>query len=266
MPVNTYEIVAKFNSSAIVQGFGRISDSVKKTEGRINASAKAWRNHETTCSRFYNVYNRNVGAMRDVGFIWRSSFSSLRVYTDEYMKLAKAQGKFKAINLSDAENAEAFAAVKKTVNELKGLRLDETTESITDLHGAFGDLHHAIDMLPMASKFRFAFNTLFGDKFTPQQLEEQIQNAMKYLEVTGAVAQRQAEMERRFNAMAQITAATGGRVTPADMLQAARRGGPAAQGLSLQGMRNMATLIPELGGEGTGTALMSSGIRLWSAV
>lgn len=195
--------------------------------------------------------------MREIGGIWRSSFDSLHVYTDEYMKLAKAQEKFKSINLTPAENAKAFDAVKKTVGEVKGLRLDEMTETITDLHTAFGDLEHAIGNLAVAGKYRFAFETLFGDKFNSQQIEEQIQNAFKYLEVTGAVAKGEEEMNRRFNAMAQITAATGGRVTPADMLQVARRGGPAVQGLSVQGMRNLATLVPELGGEGAGTALMS---------
>src|SRR6185503_16298458 len=93
--------------------------------------------------------------------------------------------------------------------------------------------------------------------FSAEELESQIQNAMKYLEVTGSVAKGRVDMEHRFNVIAQMMAATGGRVRPSELLTMARRGGPALQGLSVEGLRNLSAAVQELGGSGTGTSLMS---------
>lgn len=101
--------------------------------------------------------------------------------------------------------------MKKTVGEIRGLTLTGATETLLDLHTAFGDLGHAIEALPQASKFGVGFQTLFGERFSSEELEQQIQSAFKYLEVTGSVAKGREEMDRRFNAIAQLTASTGGR-------------------------------------------------------
>ena len=255
---STYRISARFEGTEqIVAGFTRIKRAADDTESRLARTFRTSHNWGARFSASLKSMQSGYEGLRGVGGIWRQQADSLHTYVDEALRLVRAQEKFKTIGLSAADNERAFSAARKTVAELRGLRLADTTETITDLHGALGDLGHAIEALPQASKYRFAFDTLFGEKFSPDQLNEQIQNAFKYLETTGAVAQGQEEMQRRFNAIAQITAASGGRVTPADLLQMARRGGPAAQGLSLEGLRNISTLIQELGGEGTGTALMS---------
>jgi hypothetical protein len=194
---------------------------------------------------------------RQIGYAWRERADSLRPYVNETLRLVRAQEKFKAIGLSDKDNAEAFAAVNKQVEGMKGISLTDATETITDLHTALGDLHHAIDAFPIASKYRFAFSTIFGDKFSNEEIEEQLRSGMKFLEMTGKVAKGREEMERSFNVMAQMSAATGGRVNPAEMLLMARRGGPSIQGLTPTGLRNMSSAIQELGGEGAGTALMA---------
>jgi len=190
-------------------------------------------------------------------YMWREQAESLRVYTEEAMRLNQAQQKFKAIGLSPEENERAFKAVKQTVNTIKGLRSADVMETLTDVHTALGDLEHAIEALPAAAKFRFGFQTIFGEKFSAEELESQIQNAMKYLEVTGSVAKGRVDMEHRFNVIAQMMAATGGRVRPSELLTMARRGGPALQGLSVEGLRNLSAAVQELGGSGTGTSLMS---------
>lgn len=257
-----YTIIGKFTGvEAITGGFRRIYDEAGKAGKRIEESARAsdrsWRTHQTTLSQISAGYSNVIGAGREVGYIWRHQAESLREYVDEAMRLNRAQEKFKTLNLSPQENAEAFDAVKKTIESIKGLNLVDTTETLSDAHTAVGDLHHAISLLPLASKFRFGFETIFGDKFNKEQLEEQVQAGMKYLEVTGAIALGEEETKRRFNVLAQMTAGSIGRTTPAMMLQMARRAGPAAQGLSVEGMRNMSGLVQELSGEGAGTALMS---------
>jgi hypothetical protein len=215
------------------------------------------RQQHTATHRLLETNARMFEFGRQMRYVWREQADSLRQYTEEAMKLSQAQSKFKAIGLDPQANEVAFQAVRKTVSEIKGLTLTGATETLTDLHTALGDLGHAIEALPSASKFRVGFQTLFGERFSPEQLEQQIQNAFKYLEVTGAVAKGRDEIDRRFNVIAQMMASTGGRVRPSELLTMARRGGPALQGLSIAGLRNLSGPIQELSGTGVGTSLMS---------
>jgi hypothetical protein len=215
------------------------------------------RQQHTATHRLLETNARMFEFGRQMRYVWREQADSLRQYTEEAMKLSQAQSKFKAIGLDPEANEVAFQAVRRTVSEIKGLTLTGATETLTDLHTALGDLGHAIEALPSASKFRVGFQTLFGERFSPEQLEQQIQNAFKYLEVTGAVAKGRDEIDRRFNVIAQMMASTGGRVRPSELLTMARRGGPALQGLSIAGLRNLSGPIQELSGTGVGTSLMS---------
>jgi hypothetical protein len=195
---------------------------------------------------------------QQVAGIWRDRIQSLEKYTDAALRLVRAEERFKTINLTPAENERAFAAVRETVKTIKGVSLADETEQISDLHTALGDLGHAIEAMPIAAKYRSAFSALYSDRFSNEEIETQVQNAMKFLEVSGKVARGRGEMERSFNVMAQMTAATAGRVNPEMMLQMARRGGPSVQGLSPEGLRNLSSSIQELNPEGTGVALFST--------
>jgi hypothetical protein len=196
-------------------------------------------------------------APRDVADVWRRETDSLRPYVEATLDLTRAQEKFRALNLGEDANKTAFDAVTKNVMQLKGLSLAETTKQLTDLHTATGSLGHAIESLPVASKYHFAFSSLYGDKFSNEQIEEQIQNAFKYLEMTGKVSKGREEMERSLNTMTQIGTATGGRVNPAEMLLMARRGGASVRSLSDEGLRHLIAPMQELGGSGLGASMMS---------
>ncbi len=214
------------------------------------------RKQETALDHIEDV-NTVVNTTGQIADAWRSRADSMRPYIDATLELSRAQEKFKAINLSPQDNTRAFAAVNQTVRNIRGVTLTDATKLITDLHTATGSLEHAVESLPIASKYQFAFSSLFGDKFSSDQIEGQIQNAFKYLEMTGKVAQGREAMERSFNVMAQMGAATGGRVNPEEMLLMARRGGASVRGLSDLGLRNMSAVIQELGGSGAGTSMMS---------
>jgi hypothetical protein len=258
---STFEIIGKFSGmNQINASFDAIYKNQKRMISGFQDAGKASEACRRNVGRTFEAINR--GHMRAIGGGFQLSglryqLEGLRAYTDEAMKLSQAQERFKLHNLSSAENQQAFRAVQGIVDTIKGANLADTTETLSDVFVAVGDLHHAMAALPMASKYRFGFETIFGDKFSKEEVEQQIAAAMKYLEATGAVAKGEAEMEKRFNLLAQMVAGSEGRTTPAMMLQMARRAGPAAQGLSEQGMRNMSGLVQELGGEGAGTALMS---------
>lgn len=207
--------------------------------------------------RLADINDKVIQPSRQIADTWRREYDSLKTYTDEASKLYLAQAKFKLINLSPLENTKAFEAVTKSVRDMGLTTRAEGIETLTDLHTAFGNLEHAIETLGIASKYRFSFETLFGDKFSSSQIEEQIQNAAKFLEVTGKIAKGREEMERSFNVLTKITNATGGRVTPSEMLLMGRRAGASGRNLTPQGLMNLSAVIQEMGGDKTGTSLMS---------
>jgi len=217
---------------------------------------KAQQQHQTALGRTLEINERMYRFGREARYMWREQSESLRVYTEQAMRLARSQAQFRAIGLSPEDNERAFSGARDAAKKYN-LDLAQTVDLVTDLHTATGHLESALQALPSAAKFKFAFSTLFGERFSPQMLESQIQQAFKYLEMTGAVNKGQAEMERRFNVIAQMMAATGGRVRPSDLLQMAQRGGPAVQSLSIEGLRNMAAPLQELKAAGAGTSLMS---------
>ncbi|MFL6231367.1 MAG: hypothetical protein ACJ741_21545, partial [Pyrinomonadaceae bacterium] len=202
----------------------------------------------------------------------RERVDSLEKYTEAYLELAQAKAKFAAINLSEEDNRKAFGAVDQTVKSIRGLTQAGTMETLTDLHTALGNLDHAIEALPVASRYRFGIETLFGGKFSKEEVDAQIQSGFKFLEMVGAVRATgamdehgkrafthddQSRMEEYFNRVSQITTATGGRVTPAEMLAMARTGGMSLQGLTTEGLAHLVAPMTELGGSRTGTALQA---------
>lgn len=211
-----------------------------------------------------------LNAPREIGDVWRRQAESLHGFADAALELDRAKNKFKAINLSESENSRAFSAVDALVQKQRGLTRTAGVEMVTDLHTVFGHLDEALASLDIAGKYRYSFESLFGDKFSSQEIEGQIQSGFKALEMLGATratGQMNAEgkhqftesdrtrMESYFNREAQITSMTGGRVTPAELLAMAKTGGTAVQGLSLEGLTNLVSSITEISGTRTGTAL-----------
>lgn len=260
--------VIKSLQDTVAKGFqtkGKsLSDSVKFDKSSANdeidkLTGKRERNDKrpNLVDRLANLNDKFFEPSRQIKDVWKQEYDSLKKYTDETRKLYLAQAKFKLINLSPEENKKAFDAVSKSVRDVGITTRAEGIEILTDLHNALGNLDHAIESLPIASKYRFGFETLFGDKFSSSQLEEQIQNGFKFLELTGKVAKGREEMEKAFNVMTQISASTGGRITPAHFLAMGKTGGTAVQNLTPEGMRNISTVMSEMGADRTGTSLMS---------
>lgn len=234
---------AKYNPSAAGEELDKLGGKTEKHYGIVKKLA--------------SLNEKVFEPARQIGDTWKREYDSLKTYTDETKKLYLAQAKFKLINLSPEENKKAFDAVTKSVREMGLTTRAEGIESLTDLHNVFGDLGTAIEALPIASKYRFGMETLFGDKYSSNQLTEQIQNTFKFLELTGKVGKGRKEMEQWFEVMTRITASTGGRLAGADFLNMGKTGGTAVQNLSPKGLVNMSTIMQELGGDRTGTSMMS---------
>jgi hypothetical protein len=236
----------------------RASQGLDKFEARLGRLGGAATKHAGVLGNLASLHDRVIAPLSRVGDVWRRQADSLSVYTDAYMKLARAQGKFQAINLSPAENARAFKAVEETVKNIQGISLADATTEIATLHTALGSLDHAIEALPLASKYQFSLKTLLGDQYSPEEVEKQTDAAFRFLEVTGKVSKGRDEMEKFFNVMVQMQTARAGKVSPTELFDFARMGSPAAQGLSVEGLRHMQSVLMELKGAGAGTALQAS--------
>ena len=258
--------------SLLIQLRDQASAGLQKFTKNLEHSHQAAYRNASALGSLSAIGYRAIETGRMIGESWRRQKESLEKYTDAALELVRAQSKFQAINLSSEENTRAFTAVEQTVKNLRGLSLAETTDTITDLHTALGKLDEAIVALPIASKYRFSFESLFSDKFSKEEVESQIQSGFKFLEMIGAIRasggldamgkriflpQDHTHMEEYFNRVAQMTAASGGRVNPGELLQAAKTGGTALQGLSLEGLTHLYGTVQELGGARTGTALQT---------
>ncbi|HYX72425.1 MAG TPA: hypothetical protein VE732_06620 [Nitrososphaera sp.] len=262
-----------FELGILISYQDKASQGVSNLERRLRSLDGSVKSHAGMLGRLSYIHENIIDPARRIGDVWHRQAESLRKYTDAALDLSRVQQKFFALNLSAEDNAKAFDAVRHTVQKLNGVSLAEATETVMDLHTAIGSLDEAIEALPIASKYRFAFSTMFGDKFDAGALEQNIQSGFKFLEMIGAVRatgptdaatgkhaftdEDRRRMEEFFSRTAQMTAASGGRVTPADMFQMAQTGGTAMQGLTLEGLTHLQSPLTEMGGSRTGTALQT---------
>ncbi|MBI3654073.1 MAG: hypothetical protein HY231_23835 [Acidobacteria bacterium] len=273
MPTNTYEIIGRFRADNILLGFTKISDAAKRLEDRAKANQRAWQNQTTAFSRFYANYSRMAGAGREISGIWQHQVHSLEKYHEAAMKVAAVQQRLYTLNLKPEENQKAMKGIEDVVKNLRGMRIDEVTENFLDLHSALGSVDHALDLLGDASKYRFNMKALFGEKFSSEQIDQQILSSFKFLEQTGVMRATGAmgadgkklfteadkhRAQEYFDVISKITAATAGRITGTELQQLAGRGGMSLMGLTPEGLKNLVFIMQEMGGSATGTSLSSA--------
>lgn len=140
---------------------------------------------------------------------------------EEAKRLEQAKADFRALNLTKSENEQAFATAAVTSQKVLGTTITENVRLVTDLHTAFGDLHHAIEYAPAFAKF-LAVAKVRGGEHAGDGL---VYNAVKALEhrggkVTGSPGAFDDELSR----MSQVYVGSGGRVGPADYFHASQTG------------------------------------------
>jgi hypothetical protein len=260
------EILVRLNDQAS-RGMKSLFTEIRAGDSTLKRQAGLWRDFDRA--------RRAYDGGRMVVDIWKREIESLSKYTDAAMKVQAVQQRLFTLNLSPKENEHALAGINDVVKNLRGMQIDEVTESFLDLHSALGSVEHALDFLPTASKYRFNMKSLFGEKFSKEEIESQILGAFKFMEQTGVMRatggkdaqgrrmfteEDKRRAEEYFDVISKITAGTAGRITGSTLLPLAGRGGISMMGMSPKGLMNLGFLINEMGGPQTGTALMS----LWS--
>ncbi len=210
----------------------------------------------TIGDRFSDAGDFYMGA-RQVGNVWRDRINSLEKYTDAATRLIRSEARLKLVGLTVNELDTSFAAINKTAKDVRSVSRIDLTEGFLDLYGALGDVNQAARALPSAAKYMTTFRAFFGEQFGAEGANRQLLSSYKALEYMGATQRGEAEMDKTLQELVRITASTGGRVTPDEVLTMLRRGKVATRGLSAEGLRNVSSLIEDYGAPTTGTALMS---------
>lgn len=223
---------------------------------------------QTALNKLATGYHHFYSGMRESGAIVREQIGALSEYVDAAKDLQRAEMRFKALNLSQADTAKGFSEIRRVAKEVGGVRLDALTDQLTDLHAVFGDLKEAIHFLPSAAKTQYVFGALFGE--SPKEAERDIRDMMKALEQQGAlratgakdahgIAQYTdkdlARFHEYYDVMVKAKALTGGRVGGREWLQYMATGGVAAKQLSPEGMLKQLFAVQEFGGGRAGTNL-----------
>lgn len=263
------------NLKKTLQSIGRIKVKMPKIETSGTDAARSIRRERKELDKLFNErqksskYSNRLAGLNDrflepamqTKNVWREQIDSLKQYTDEATRALRVQERFKLINLSEADNQKAFASVRQNTKNVRGISLADSQELFTSIFNALGNVDQAIQALPMASKYKVASNALYGDIYSPEEINNQIQRGFKFLELTGATKDR-ASMEARFDTLTKIANSTGGEVTMAKLLALSKQAAPAVQGLSEKGIFNITSVVDEMGGDRTGTAL-SALYRAW---
>lgn len=140
---------------------------------------------------------------------------------EEAKKLAQAQANFQTLNLSSAENAEAFAKAASMSHRILGTTITDNVKSIHDLHTAFGDLRHAIGAADEFAKFSFIAKTMNDGK----PVEGLVYSAAKALEHRGGkVMNDDGEFKSELDLMGRVYLGSRGKVNPTEFFHASQTG------------------------------------------
>ncbi len=139
--------------------------------------------------------------------------------------------------------------------QFKGIAATETVDLFRDLHAAFGHTQEAKEFLPHFAEFARITQATFGKSAIAG--EEDVKALAKFAERRGGTKSPQAMSEQLDLAM-RILNASGGAISPKELLAFQARMGAMGIGMSNDGVAKMWALMQEQGGSKAGTALNSA--------
>jgi len=137
----------------------------------------------------------------------------------------------------------------------KGIGASESVDLVRDLHAAFGDAKEALHFMPLFAGMARVTQGKYGKSAVAG--EEDVRALAKVAERRGGTKNASA-MESAMDLSMMIQNASGGAVTPKDLLAFMARMGAMGNGMSNAGIMKMWALMQEQGGSKAGTALNSA--------
>lgn len=174
---------------------------------------------------------------------------------DEAKRYETELAKFRALGLGDAatQQADKFA---KGMNII-GQSATQNVKLLREATAVMGDFSHAQEMMPHLARMKTAVELYSGDGHG-QRAEGMMMDLLRVAELRGAL--KDPETFKRITDLAlKAYIASGGTVTPQQLLGAIKTGGVAAKGLSDDAFFFQELhLLQEMGGMRAGTSLMSA--------
>lgn len=246
MDIEAYKVAVKLSlSENITAGLLGVSKQFAKTE--------------ESAAKLKNELN-NIGKMAAVGGGLLAVGLSISKGLDAAMKSARevtrAQADFKTLNLNAMEMAQVNATAAEQTHKSLGSTIAGNIRLIQDLHTAFGDLHHALEVAPQFTKYETVVKMALGERAADGTV-----NAMaRALEHRGGkVVNDPVEFQKELAMATQVQLATRNRVSPKDYLQASQTGKMAYALLSPEYLYGpFAGMMSMNGGFQSGTALMTA--------
>ncbi|MBY8385139.1 hypothetical protein KX721_14635 [Klebsiella quasipneumoniae] len=246
MDIEAYKVAVKLNlSENITAGLLGISRHFARTE----QSAASLRNELGRIGKMTAV----GGGLLAVGITLSKGLDAALKSAKE---VAKAQADFKTLNLNAMEIAQVNAMAAEQTHKSLGSTIAGNIRLIQDLHTAFGDLHHALEVAPQFTKYETVVKMALGERAADGTV-----NAMaRALEHRGGkVVNNPVEFQKELAMATQVQLATKNRVSPKDYLQASQTGKMAYALLSPEYLYGpFAGMMSMNGGFQSGTALMTA--------
>ena len=137
----------------------------------------------------------------------------------------------------------------------KGIGAAESVDLVRDLHAAFGDAKEALEFMPLFAGMARVTQGKYGKSAVAG--EEDVRALAKVAERRGGT-KSPAAMEGAMDLSMKMLNASGGAVTPKDLLAFMARMGAMGNAMSNDGVLKMWALMQEQGGSKAGTALNSA--------
>ena len=200
-----------------------------------------------------------IGKMAAAGGILAAAgaggFKLLQGPLEEAKKYETELAKFRAMGLGDAVTAQAdkFA---KGMNVI-GQSATQNIKLLREATAVMGDFGHAQEMMPHLARMKSAVE-MYSGAGHGEKAEHMMMDLLRVAELRGAL--KDPETFKRVTDLAlKSYIASGGTVTPQQLLGAIKTGGVAAKGLSDEAFFFQELhLLQEMGGMRAGTSLMSA--------
>ena len=200
-----------------------------------------------------------IGKMAAAGGILAAAgaggFKLLQGPLEEAKKYETELAKFRAMGLGDAVTAQAdkFA---KGMNVI-GQSATQNIKLLREATAVMGDFGHAQEMMPHLARMKSAVE-MYSGAGHGEKAEHMMMDLLRVAELRGALKDPEA-FKRVTDLALKSYIASGGTVTPQQLLGAIKTGGVAAKGLSDEAFFFQELhLLQEMGGMRAGTSLMSA--------